>query len=53
MTRSVWQILAQKYDTRPHYTSQAVLLDDDGQQLRLASEAREGPFGILAHQSTT
>ncbi len=37
MTRSVWQILAQKYDRRPHYTWQAVLLDDDGQQLRLAS----------------
>ena len=37
MTRSIWQILAQKYDKRLHYTWQAVLLDDDGQQLRLAS----------------
>jgi protein associated with RNAse G/E len=37
MTHSVWQILSQKYDRRPHYTWQAVLLDDDGQQLRLAS----------------
>jgi protein associated with RNAse G/E len=37
MTHSVWQILSQKYDRRPHYTWPAILLDDDGQQLRFAT----------------
>ncbi len=37
MTEALWQILSLKYDRRPHYTWPAVLLDDDGQQLRLRS----------------
>jgi uncharacterized protein len=45
MDHAVWQILALKYDGRPHYTWPAVLLEDDGERLRLRSVIG----GLLVH----
>jgi protein associated with RNAse G/E len=40
-----WQILALKYDQKPHYTWPATFVDDDGDQLRFESVVG----GMLVH----
>ncbi len=45
MDMPTWQVLALKYDGRPHYTWPAVLLEDDGEQLRFRSVIG----GLLIH----
>jgi uncharacterized protein len=45
MDNRVWQVLALKYDGRPHYTWPAELLEDDGEQLTFRSVVG----GLLVH----
>lgn len=47
MNEQPWQILALKYDRRPHYTWPAIRLPDDGEQLRFRSIIG----GVLVHHT--
>ncbi len=47
MNEQTWQILALKYDQRPHYTWPAIRLADDGEQMRFHSVIG----GVLVHHT--